>query len=157
MILGERGQALIKSYEKLRLTAYLPTPNDVPTIGYGHTKGVRLGTTCTIEQAELWFTEDTAWAVRAVAAIPVRLTPSMADALISLVFNAGSGTVAPTSTIGKALRSPVPDYFAAWAGMALWRKQGGRDLLGLARRRAREMELFFEDGLPALDVGVIRA
>jgi lysozyme len=155
MILGNRGQELIKSYERLRLIAYLPTPNDVPTIGWGHTRGVRLGMTCTEEQAQQWFLEDVAQAVMAVSSIPVRLTPSMSDALVSLAFNAGAGAVSPTSTIGKALR--LPDYFAAWAGFSLWRKQGGRDLLGLARRRAREMELFFEDGLPALDVGVIRA
>jgi hypothetical protein len=32
--------AMIKKSEGLRLVAYLPTPNDVWTIGYGHTKTV---------------------------------------------------------------------------------------------------------------------
>ena len=31
---------LIKKWEGLRLNAYLPTPRDRWTIGYGHTKGV---------------------------------------------------------------------------------------------------------------------
>lgn len=33
MILVQRGVAIIKSYEKLALVAYKPTPNDVWAIG----------------------------------------------------------------------------------------------------------------------------
>ena len=87
----------------------------------------------------------------------------MFDALVSLVFNAGSGAIKPNkepvlkqddlgSTIwreltgwGKAQRS---DYYEACEAFFLWRKQKGKDLLGLARRRAKEMVLFLEDGLP---------
>lgn len=36
MKLGTRGEVLIKSFETLRLTGYLPTPNDKPTAGWGH-------------------------------------------------------------------------------------------------------------------------
>ena len=143
--LGGRGSGLIKSFETLRLKAYLPTPEDVLTIGWGHTRGVKLGEVCTIEQAEKWFVEDTASAIVAVRSLPCQLTQSMFDALCSLVYNAGPSTVAPGSTIGDALRKPVPDYYSAWAGFALWRKQKGKDLLGLARRRAEEMSLFLED------------
>lgn len=147
--LGPRGEALIKSYETLRLSAHLPTPDDVPTIGWGHTKGVRLGMTCTPDQAQNWFLADTADAVREVSracsTCPVKLTPSAIDALISLVFNVGGGAVAPSSTIGKALAKG--DVFGVWAGFVLWRKQGKKDLQGLARRRSAEMVLFMEDRL----------
>lgn len=153
--LGPRGEELIKSYEKLRLSAYRPTPNDVWTIGYGHTKGVKPGQTITLEQAELFFTEDTADAVKAVDLLAKKmngaspdpvLTPSMVDALISLVFNVGASAVSSGSTIGSMLISG--DYFKAWIGFGLWRKQASKDLLGLARRRSREMVLFLEDGIP---------
>ena len=50
--INDAGLELIKSFEALRLEAYLPTPDDVPTIGYGHTKGVQMGDTCTEEEAE---------------------------------------------------------------------------------------------------------
>lgn len=60
MVLGECGKKLIKSYETLRLEAYMPTPNDKPTIGWGHTKGVKMGDVCNVAQAEKWFLEDTA-------------------------------------------------------------------------------------------------
>lgn len=147
MRLGTRGEVLIKSFETLRLTGYLPTPNDRPTAGWGHTgSDVKIGQTYTIEQANQWFLSDVNSAVFVVSSLPVKLTQSMFDALVSLVFNVGGSCVNGNSTIGKALRSG--NYYAAWTGFALWRKQKGKDLLGLARRRAKEMVLFLEDGLP---------
>lgn len=155
MKLGPRGEKLIKSYETLKLSAYLPTKDDVWTIGYGHTKGVRQGDICTIDQAEKWFREDVAWAEEVVNYFSdkwkIKLTQSMFDALVSLVFNVGGsaldlskqGTEFVGSTIGRTLARK--DYYGAWIGFTLWRKQTGKDLLGLARRRAKEMVLFLED------------
>ncbi len=150
MILGIRGRDLIKSYETLRLSAYLPTKDDVPTIGWGHTRNVKMGDICTIDQAEKWLLDDVSEAENAVNQIPCKLTQSMFDALVSLVFNVGLSAVKPESTIGEALTvlASSMDYYSACAGFFLWRKQNKRDLLGLARRRAKEMVLFLEDGLP---------
>ena len=36
--ISSSGLDIIKAHEGLRLEAYLPTKNDVWTIGYGHTK-----------------------------------------------------------------------------------------------------------------------
>lgn len=144
--LGPRGEALIKGIETLRLEAYRPTKNDVLTIGWGSTRDVRQGMKITIEEAQSRFVDDTADAVRVVVGLPCPLSESMADALISLVYNAGPSTVSPSSTIGAALRKR--DYYAAWIGFTLWRKQAGEDLRGLARRRSLEMALFMEDPFP---------
>lgn len=146
IILGPRGEALIKSYETLRLSAYMPTKNDKPTIGWGHTRGVEMGMVITKDEADKFFREDVQEAIDAVRTLPCDLTGSMADALISLVYNAGPDATATKNTIFKALMKK--DYFAAWRGFSLWTKQAGEDMLGLARRRAKEMVLFFEDGLP---------
>jgi lysozyme len=146
MTLGKRGEALIKSKETLRLKAYLPTPHDVPTLGWGHTRNVTIGMTCTAEQAERWFQEDVAGAVRIIGFLGFELSQSMFDALVSLVYNAGPAPLATTATIGAALRKR--DWFGAWRGFALWTKQGSKDLRGLAERRAQEMALFMEDPLP---------
>jgi GH24 family phage-related lysozyme (muramidase) len=151
--LGPRGEQLIKSFEQLRLTAYRPTRNDVWTIGWGSTQDVHEGLSITIDQAQLRFIADTFDAIRYANALPCALTQSMFDALISLVFNAGPSSIKAGSTIGNALHLQAAGgypsgYFAAWAGFALWRKQAGKDLLGLARRRAKEMDLFLADGLP---------
>ena len=152
MRLGLRGEKLIKSYETLKFSAYLPTKDDVPTIGWGHTSGVKMGDICTIDQAEKWFREDVAWAEEAVNELidkwKIKLSQSMFDALVSLVFNAGEGAIKPGSTIYRELTNTPFDYYAACQAFLLWRKQKGKDLIGLARRRTKEMVLFLEDDLP---------
>lgn len=148
IILGSRGESLIKSYETLRLEAYMPTKNDRPTIGWGHTRGVKMGMKINTDKAQEFFREDVRDAIDAVKTLPCNLTESMADALISLVFNAGSIAINSGSSIGLALRSTTPNYFSAWRAFSLWTKQGSKDLLGLARRRSKEMDLFLQDGLP---------
>jgi lysozyme len=148
IILGPRGESLIKSYEALRLEAYMPTKNDRPTIGWGHTRNVKMGMVINKEQAQIFFREDVQEAIDAIRSLPCALTESMADALISLVFNVGASAISSGSSIGLALRADNPNYFSAWRAFALWTKQGKSDLLGLARRRAKEMVLFLEDGLP---------
>lgn len=51
-ITNNEGVNLIKSFEKLRLESYLPTPNDKLTIGYGHTgKDVKQGMKINEKQA----------------------------------------------------------------------------------------------------------
>lgn len=151
MKLGERGAALIKEREKLQLVAYKPTPNDRWTIGWGHTAGVLPGAKITEDEARVLFGIDVAAAERAVNAVlslspKTHLSQSAFDALVSFVFNAGSAPLDATKTIGRALRDGR--IFDAWAGLALYRKQDGVDLRGLARRRAEEMALFMDDPLP---------
>ena len=51
------GIELVKKWEGCKLHAYLDG-GGVPTIGYGHTDGVKLGDVCTQEQAEKWLKED---------------------------------------------------------------------------------------------------
>ena len=46
-----QNEDLIKKWEELRLVAYLPTKNDVWTIGWGHTHGVKRGDKITTDQA----------------------------------------------------------------------------------------------------------
>lgn len=138
--------ALIKSYESLRLLAYKPTPNDVWTIGWGHTKGVKKGDTCTVSEADQWLIEDYLEAKGYLDRLncPVSLSRDFEGALVSLLFNCGPSVVAMGSTVGTALRAG--NLWGAWAGMALWRKQAGVDMLGLARRRAAEMSLAIKNG-----------
>lgn len=146
MKLGPAGVELIKGFEQFRAAAYKPTPNDVYTIGYGHTRGVKAGDLCTLAQAEEWLREDARRAEAAVNAIDVPMSQAMFDALVSFAFNVGNGGVAAHSTVGGAMRDRR--YFGAWIGLALWTKQAGKDLRGLARRRAQEMALFMADPLP---------
>ncbi len=59
--IGSAGLYLIKSFEQCRLKAFKPTPNDVWTIGWGHTNGVKEGDTCTQEEADSLLTLDLGW------------------------------------------------------------------------------------------------
>lgn len=142
MKIAEPGLAIIKASEALRLKAYLPTKDDVPTIGYGHTRGVKLGDTCTLEQAEAWLREDCEDAENDVlATVKVPLTQNQFDALVSLVFNIG-GKAFRASTLLKRLNAKL--YQQAADQFPRWNKQAGKVLNGLTKRRARERSLFLK-------------
>ena len=55
LVTSDAGLALIKAFEGLETAAYPDPGNRITgepwTIGYGHTRGVRRGDTCTEEQA----------------------------------------------------------------------------------------------------------
>ncbi|MAQ19395.1 MAG: lysozyme [Sandaracinus sp.] len=133
---------LIKKWEELRLKAYLPTPNDEWTIGWGHTAGVQPGDVITREQAQIFFERDVAWAEEAVnSLVRVGLTQHQFDALVSLVFNIGT-TQFQSSTLLRKLNAG--DYDGAANEFPRWKYQEGKVLRGLVRRRAEEMEYFLE-------------
>lgn len=131
---------IIKKHEGLRLEAYLPTPNDVWTIGYGHTHTTKQGMKITEDQAEKLLYLDIAWAEEAVKGlVKVPLTQNQFDALVSFVFNVGAGAFAK-STLLRFLNTG--DYTNAAAQFLRWNRQKGRILNGLTKRREEERRLF---------------
>lgn len=134
------NDTLIKKWEELRLEAYLPTPNDVWTIGWGHTKTAKRGMKITRQEAQRLFDSDVQWAEDAVNnLVKVPLTQNQFDALVSFVFNIGE-TKFRKSTMLRKLNAG--DYEGAAAEFPRWNKQKGEVLRGLVRRRAEEMEYF---------------
>lgn len=134
------GRDLIKDFEKLRLVAYLPTPDDVWTIGWGHTKGVKQGDVCTVEQAEQYLTEDldwSEWAVNTLVKVPIN--QNQFDALVSFTFNLGAGNFSQSTLLRKLNGG---DYVGAALEFPRWNKQAGKVLAGLVRRRKAEQTLF---------------
>jgi lysozyme len=136
----------IKEYEGYRSKAYLPTPHDVPTIGWGHTKGVKMGQVVTVETAQKYFDADVAEALAGVEAlVKVPLNINQKGALVSFVFNLGIGNF-KSSTLLKKLNAG--DYTAAADQLLRWnkQKQNGElvELEGLTKRRASERELFLK-------------
>ncbi len=132
----------IKEHEGLRLEAYMPTPKDVPTIGYGHTKGVKMGQKITKEQAEQFLREDLDWSEKAVSKlVKVTLKQNQFDALVSLVFNIGETNFSKSSVL-RFLNAG--NYQKAADSFLLWNKQKGTVLKGLVNRRQKERELFLK-------------
>ena len=139
---------LIKESEGLVLKAYLPTPNDVWTIGYGHTKGVKPGQIITKDTAEEYLKQDLSWVEAVIDKwVKVDLTQNQYDALASLIYNIGEGNFIGSSVL-RWLNSE--NYVQAADSFVLWNKQRNKKtgklevLNGLTKRRQEEKELFLK-------------
>lgn len=139
MNLGADGKALIESFEELRLAAYLDQ-RGIPTIGYGHTAGVKMGDTCTQDQADAWLAEDAQAAANGVEkSLQVFCTQNQFDALVSFTFNVGVGAEAH-STLAKLMNAG--DIQGAADQFLVWDHVNGVPNAGLLRRRQAERTLF---------------
>lgn len=135
-----QGFDLIKDFESLRLDAYKPTPDDVWTIGWGHTTGVKRGDTIDEEEARYFLRRDVKWAEYGLTQhCRVPLTQGQVDALVSFIFNLGAGAF-KKSTLLRQLNKQ--DYQGAHDQLLRWVYQGKTELAGLVRRRKYEQALF---------------
>jgi lysozyme len=133
------GKSIVRKFEGCKLTAYL-CPAGIPTIGYGHTHNVKLGDTCTQQQADEWLEDDFFYATSDVkAVVKVPLTDNQLDALASFVFNLGVRKLI-RSTLLKKLNAK--DYTGAANEFDKWVFAAGKKLNGLIARRAAEKALF---------------
>jgi lysozyme len=127
--------ALIKNFEGCRLTAY----NDgigIPTIGWGHTEGVKLGDKITQAEADNLLMKDVQVftdSVRELVRVP--LTREQEAALISFAYNVGVDGFANSTLLIKLNRG---DYESVSAEMARWINAGSPVEAGLRSRRATE-------------------
>lgn len=131
--------SLIKGFEGLRLKSYQDSVG-VWTIGYGHTKGVTQGDTITEAKADMFLREDVKDAEDCVNQnVTVSLNQNQFDALVSFVFNLGSGNFT-SSTLLRKLNTE--DYIGAANEFQKWVYAGGQVLGGLVRRREAETNQF---------------
>lgn len=135
---------LVKQFEAFRSHAYLPTKDDVPTLGYGMTKGVKMGDTISEPEATQMLNEhldETQNHVKSLVKVP--LNKNQLDAITSLVYNVGTGAFARSQAL-KALNAGDVNTFKNMAfgedhGFVF---QAGKKLQGLVNRRQKEQELF---------------
>ncbi len=142
--------ALIAEAEGLRLVAYR-CPAGVPTIGWGETDGVRMGDTCTKEQADRWLCEDLTERAQAVRKM-CTVDPSLNElgGLTSLSYNIGIEALRGST----ALRlHNAGDHQAASRAICLWDKAKVDGVLttlpGLTARRAREQAMYLTPDEPS--------
>lgn len=127
--------------EGCRLEAYKDAAG-VPTIGYGHTKNVRMGDRITQYWAKEMLREDIEEAEWLVKELGVARTEGQLDALVSFVFNLGIGRL-KRSTLLKTIReggskAQITKEFKRWV------YADGKLLPGLVKRREWEARRFFE-------------
>ena len=114
----------------------------VPTIGYGHTKGVRMGDRISEQWALELLKMDVQEVEQQVKALNVARTEGQLDALVSFAFNLGIGRLR-SSTLLKLIRkggskNAIRQEFKRWV------YAGGKKLRGLEIRREWEAKRFFE-------------
>lgn len=136
---SQTGLALTERFEGCRLVAYQDQVG-VWTIGYGHTRGVHEGMTCTQAQAEQWLIEDYAISEAHVNAhVTVPITQGEYDGLVDFDFNLGGAALAG-STLLRLLNAGHPDQAAN--EFEKWDHAGGKVVAGLLRRRLAEKSEF---------------
>lgn len=129
------GIDLIKVFEGCRLSAYL-CPAKVPTIGYGHTAGVKLGQTITQAQAEAFLKEDLVKYEQKVLKYDstYHWNQNEFDALVSFAYNIGN--------IDQLTANGTRDRNTIASKMLEYNKANKKVVDGLVKRRAAEQELF---------------
>ena len=145
MKISPKGLELIKEFEGFSANAYL-CPAKIPTIGYGNTfyadgRKVKLGEqiskTDALELLEKVVNKD--FADKIFPAIKVPVAQNQFDAMCSLAYNIGVGNFLKSTLLKKV---NAGDFVGASEEFLRWNKAGGKELLGLTKRRKREFDLF---------------
>ena len=131
----------LKEFEGLRLIAYRDAAG-VPTIGYGHTKGVKMGDRLTAYWADQLLRKDVAKVAYEVMQLGVVHTQGQLDALTSFAFNLGIGRLI-RSTLLKKIRESASMHQIRKEFMR-WVYADGKRLKGLEKRRQWEANRFFQ-------------
>ena len=143
MKISIEGIALIKKFEGCLLESYLCAAG-VPTIGYGSTKGIKLGMTITQEEAEEVLLKDVAiFEGFVLEASEMPLSQHQFDALVSWTYNLGPSNLNASTmlkVLNKGSYEDVPAQIKRWNKATV---NGERVVLdGLVRRREAEALLF---------------
>ena len=138
----------MKAGENPKLQAYLPTPDDVATIGLGRTRGVTMDTTSTLnEEIPLTKKEINLVNNEAIKSIGQENFNSLNDrqkaSVISLIYNVGitnfNNSKARNALIKKDYSTFKKEAFDPEIGFV---KQDDKVLKGLQKRRLEEQLLF---------------
>lgn len=120
------------------MTAYCD-PVGIPTIGWGHTAGVKIGQTITQAQADAYLAQDVVTAERAVSGYDdtYHWNQNQFDALTSFAYNCGADNLDKLTAKGTRTIATISGKMLSYV------KAGtGKVLPGLVRRRTEEKALF---------------
>ncbi len=138
---SNRGLSLIIQFEGFRGEAYRDVVG-VVTIGFGFTKGVKMGDKMTLAEArDRLRLEIVEYEQGVLAACTRKPNQNQFVAFVCFAFNVGVGGFRKSSVLKAHNRG---DYQAAARAFGLWNRAGGRVFAGLTRRRAAESALYLE-------------
>lgn len=147
MTTSEETKQQMKKWEGLKLFAYLDT-GGVPTIGYGHTKGVSIGDAIIPQQANKLFDDDIAIFEKEVNRVKRKLTQNQFDALVSFCFNVGISAFRRSTLRRYVEMGMSADYIVKEFGR--WIHDNGKPIKGLIERRKWEAQKYLgRSPLPA--------
>jgi lysozyme len=118
----------IAGWEGYKSVAYIPVPGDVPTIGFGTTKGVKMGDSIdpvTALQRKIRDVEVFEGAVKQCVKVP--LAQHEYDAYLSLAYNIGSGAFCKSTLVRKL---NAQDYEGACREILRWNRFRGEASCG---------------------------
>jgi lysozyme len=141
-----KGIAIIRKYEGLRLQAYI-CPSGLATIGFGaiffeNGTRVKLGDKITRDRADqLLFFQVKLFADEVQRTVKVKLNENQLGALVSFCFNVGGAAFAKSTLARKVNANPsdstIRNEFMRWT------RGGGKVLPGLVKRREEEANLYY--------------
>lgn len=145
--ISDDGLRLIQQWEGCYLTAYHGAADrpGLLTIGYGHTDAagpprVTSGQTITKQQASAILRSDLGNVEDSVSRmVKVPLNDNQFATLVSFVFNCGEANFAKSSLLRKL---NAGDYASVPIELMKWTKANGKQVQGLANRRAAEAGLW---------------
>lgn len=140
MTINDKGIALIKSFEGLRLKAYKALPTEkYYTIGYGHYGAdIKEGQTITEAEAETLLRADLKkYEAKVNKYSAYNWNDNEFSALVSFAYNIGN--IDGLTKKGERSREEIKKVWTSYS------KAGGKEIPGLVRRREAELKLFNED------------
>jgi len=146
MKIGQKGIALIQSFEGCKLKAYQDSVG-IWTIGWGNTQynngtKVRQGDIITRPLAdELFLNIVSRFDSGVFKRLRRTVTQNQFDALVSFTYNCGFGNLEKSSLLRKVNTNPNDPTIRA--EFMRWNRAGGKELKGLTRRRKAEADLYF--------------
>lgn len=139
LALSAAGLVGLVGFEGYTDKAVIPVPGDVPTLGFGSTKDVKLGDRTTPPAALARAYREVRWFEGDVkGCVKVPLHQHEYDAAVLLAYNIG-GDAFCKSTVVK--RWNAGDYAGGCEAFLMWNKAGGRVVRGLVNRREAERRL----------------
>lgn len=134
--------ALVGTWEGLRTVAYPDRlANNIPTVCYGWTIGVKLGDKYTVEECKALLGDgliEFEQGMRKCLTNPDRIPANSYVAFLSLSYNIGTGAFC-RSTLARKINAG--DIRGACNELPKWNRAGGKVVKGLVNRRAEERKL----------------